>query len=289
VDKIRGGAARRVIYLLLLFGDSGLTPQSYRFARASSLPMADRFVAAYGGHHRRPFREIASCSRRRGSEMTFADLLRASAIEQGLDLHGIIPDDDDPLKRATVPSTMDIRDPLEVGDGPWPGYFYFDGWGLGVQFLVGQETDIGELARIAYGWQTCVPVREIHSMARYSRLGALAEVAEQGTAEVIAAGWRYMRAIAAKTEWPQYQAMIEAAYVDPILRQYFPYTGMRRVSFLDGGLPFGRALVSIVPAPPGFNVSADDETHYAATPEETVAVAARTLYAMTLGTQGIDG
>lgn len=89
-----------------------------------------------------------------------------------------------------------------------------------------------------------------------------------------------MRAIAADAEWPDYRVMIETAYADPIVRQYFPYTGMRRVSLLEGGLPFGRALVRIDPARPGFHVSTTDETYKAATPEEAVAVAARMLSAL---------
>ena len=209
--------------------------------------------------------------------MTFAESLRARAQALGLTLPEVVADADDPLRHATVPSVMAIRDPLEVGMCPWPGDLYFDGWGQGVQFVDGQTSDEDELARIAHAWHSGVPVREIHAMAQYSSLGPLAEAAEQGAEEVIAAGWRYLRALAVEAELPQFQEMVEAAYAEPRLRRHFPFTGMREVSFLDKVLPFGRTLVKIVPAQPGFNVLAGEEIHYAATPQEAVEHALRRL------------
>ncbi len=209
--------------------------------------------------------------------MIFAESLRARAEALGLTLPQVVADADDPLRHATVPSVMAIRDRLEVGEGPWPGELYFDGWGQGVQFIVGQTSDLDELARIAHAWQTGVAVREIHAMAQYSDLGPLAEAAEQGEEEVVAAGWRYLRALAMDAEMPQFQEMVEAAYAEPRLRSHFPYTGMREVSFLDQALPFGRTLVKIVPAHQGFHVSAGTQTHHAATPQQAIEHALRLL------------
>ncbi|WP_020524053.1 DUF6193 family natural product biosynthesis protein [Catelliglobosispora koreensis] len=209
--------------------------------------------------------------------MTFAESLRDSAAAQGLSLPNVVPEADDPLKHATVPSTLGIRDPLEVGEGPEPGDFYFDGWGLGVHFIGGQTQELDELARVAHAWQTGVPVRDIQAMAAHSTLGSLAEAAEQGAEQVITAGWECLRALASETGWPEYVAMVEAAHAEPVLRQHFPYTGMYEIRFLDQVLPFGRTLVQIVRAHQGFHVSADGQTHHAATPQEAVELAARLL------------
>lgn len=202
--------------------------------------------------------------------MTFAAALAASAAEQGLEL-AAIADPDEPNGHATVASVVPMRDPLGVGAGPWPDNLYFEGWGLDIEFITGDATDLGELARVAHAWQTGVPVRQIHALAPYSTLGPLAEAAEQGPAEVIAQGWAWIQAVAADRGWEWFTTLVQCAYAEPRLRQCFPYTGMGSITFMAEVLPFARPVARIDPTQNGFTVSIDELSWDEATPQEAVA------------------
>jgi hypothetical protein len=102
---------------------------------------------------------VASNAQPFGATLTLAAALVTDANEQGLDLE-VIADPDKPLDQATVPSIVPMRDPLDVGTGPTGGRLVFAGWGVEIAFIIGDATDLDELARVAHAWQTGVPMRE---------------------------------------------------------------------------------------------------------------------------------
>jgi hypothetical protein len=67
-------------------------------------------------------------------------------------------------------------------------------------------------------------LRDIQRSAPFVDLTYLAEAAERGPADVVTAQWRWLREDAEDRGWPEYRALIEAAYAEPKLRQLYPYT-----------------------------------------------------------------
>lgn len=180
---------------------------------------------------------------RRGS---LAAALQASAAEQGLSLGDVTANEMAPLRYAGIPSTTALRQPLGVSAGHRERYWSIEGWGEGICLVSGHTTDLAAVARAAHAWREGLPLREMRRHAPFVELSRRADAAAQGPAEVVAAEWQELRDDAAKADWPEYLALIEAAYAEPRLRRLYPYTSHWTLRFsTTTGMPFSPDLVCL--------------------------------------------
>ncbi|WP_214317568.1 DUF6193 family natural product biosynthesis protein [Nonomuraea sediminis] len=64
--------------------------------------------------------------------------------------------------------------------------------------------------------------------------------------DVIASEWQWLLKDARDADWPQYQALIEAAYDQPKLRSLYPFTSHWALSFsATPDYPFSPSFVSV--------------------------------------------
>jgi hypothetical protein len=155
---------------------------------------------------------------------SLAAALEAVAVEHGLVLGEVVPNDMQPLYNASVSSATPHRQALGVTAGAVERRWGITGWGQGIWLLGGGTQDLAEIARAAQMWREGVPLHEIQTAVPFVELPRLAEAAEQGPEHVVAEQWRYMHEEADEADWPEHRALISAAYAEPKLRQLYPYT-----------------------------------------------------------------
>lgn len=70
--------------------------------------------------------------------------------------------------------------------------------------------------------------------------------AEPDPADVVAAEWHHLRQDAETADWPEYRALIEAAYAEPALRRLYPYTSHWTLRFsTTTDFPFSPDIVCL--------------------------------------------
>jgi hypothetical protein len=83
-------------------------------------------------------------------------------------------------------------------------------------------------------------------VAPFKVLAGRFEVPDNNPADVIASEWQWLLKEARDADWPQYQALIEAAYDQPKLRKLYPFTSHWALSFsVTPDNPFTPSFVSI--------------------------------------------
>ncbi|MEU5879392.1 DUF6193 family natural product biosynthesis protein [Spirillospora sp. NPDC047279] len=182
---------------------------------------------------------------------SLAAALQAAAADQGLDL-GLIATPSDPLRHATAPSTAPHREPLIVT--AWRHERRWSVWGSANNgpLVQGRTDDLCEIPAVIHGWAEGSGLGEIERAVPFEILTGRDEVPDDDPADVIAAEWRWMLKDARDTRWPEYQALIEAAYAEPRLRRLYPYASHWSLGFAaDPNLPFSTPSFVSLESPRG--------------------------------------
>jgi hypothetical protein len=206
--------------------------------------------------------------------------LRTAAVEQGLTFP-VAARESDPLGHATVPSVIPHRMDLVVSAWRWERKWSIDGCQSppGSMLISGTIRDLAEIARAAHAWREGATLADIHRIAPFVELTGRLEVPDQDPVRLTESEWQHLRKEAAETGRPDYQALIEAAYAAPTLRQLYPYTSMWTLRFSTRTRPGLSRVVTIcldTSAEKGYAVKRWNEIiHETATADEAVSLAVR--------------
>ncbi|MFI6360523.1 DUF6193 family natural product biosynthesis protein [Streptomyces sp. NPDC050743] len=134
-----------------------------------------------------------------------------------------------PLLHATVASTLRHRESLEIS-----AWSYERRWSIrgtdpfqGLALVDGRTDDLAEVAKAARAWHDGAPLNDIRRAAPFVHLTGRFEVLDNDPARLAESEWQGMRQEASELEydWHEtYQALIEAAYAEPVLRALYPFT-----------------------------------------------------------------
>ncbi|MFD6530600.1 DUF6193 family natural product biosynthesis protein [Streptomyces sp. NPDC060184] len=147
-----------------------------------------------------------------------------------------------------VASTAPGRLPLEVFARTESRAFQVMGRSGGVDIVTGVTADLREVAEAGAAWGAGTAVPRMREAFPFLQFDPVAEAHEAGPAAAVAAQWGILREKARDTpEFPQFAAVLEAAYAEPRLRALFPYTSHWTVAFSSStGRPH-RCEVAIAP------------------------------------------
>ncbi|WP_433319542.1 DUF6193 family natural product biosynthesis protein [Micromonospora sp. CA-269861] len=178
---------------------------------------------------------------------SLAASLDAVAADHGLSLGSVRALEwSSPLTWASVLSGSSVRDDLTVSASTDERRFRIEGWGQGIQLIAGTTGDLVEVVRAAHDWRAGMPLHGIRRSVPFVMLTRRGEVVEHGPARVVAAEWQWLRQRSEEIDQPHYQALIEAAYNEPRLRQLYPYTSHSVLNFsTTTGYPFSPSPVSL--------------------------------------------
>lgn len=177
---------------------------------------------------------------------SLAAALRAVAAAKGLVLGQVITHAEKPLQYAGVTSATPLRNQLDINAGSTRRCWGITGWGQGVWMIGGSTQQLVDVARAAQLWREGIPLRDIRQAVPFVELTRLAEAAEQGPEQLVAAQWQWLREDAEQANWPEHQALVEAAHAEPRLRQLYPYTSHWSLRFsTTTGFPFSPDAVCL--------------------------------------------
>jgi Family of unknown function (DUF6193) len=176
---------------------------------------------------------------------SLAAALQAVAVEQGFSLPVTVRESD-PLRHAVVPSAIPRREGLVLNAWHRERRWAISGCGQGKLLIEGNTQDLAEVARAAQAWRDGVPLADIREVAPFVELTGRFEVPDQSADQVVASEWHYLRKHAQDSDWPEYRALIEAAYAELKLRQFYPYTSHWSLRFsTTTGFPFSPDVVCL--------------------------------------------
>ncbi|MFD4915269.1 DUF6193 family natural product biosynthesis protein [Streptomyces virginiae] len=161
---------------------------------------------------------------------SLAAALQAAAADRGLSLRlAVTPSD--PLCHATITSVVPHRHSSHV-----LAHRHERRWSIVGSFndrlmICGSTKDLRELPRVIRGWAEGDGLDEIRQAATFDVLTGRFEVPDNNPADVIASEWQWLLKGADDADWPQYQALIEAAHAEPRLRRLYPCTGHWTLGF----------------------------------------------------------
>ncbi|MFD1938749.1 DUF6193 family natural product biosynthesis protein [Nonomuraea mangrovi] len=176
---------------------------------------------------------------------SLAAALQATAADQGLSLP-MTATASDPLRHATFTSVIPHR------HGSYVTAWHFERswtiWGSSNNRLMicGATKDLRELPKVILGWVDGASLDEIAEAAPFKVVTGRFEVPDNNPAAVIASEWQWLLKDAREADWPQYQALIEAAHAEPKLRRLYPFTSHWALSFsTTPDYPFSLSFISI--------------------------------------------
>jgi hypothetical protein len=158
----------------------------------------------------------------------------------------------DPLRHATIASIAPHRDALFVAAWNFERRWWVSGSGNNRLLVNGTTPDLHQLPRIVLGWAEGASLDEIDQAAPFDVLTGRFEVPDNNPADVIASEWQWMLKDARNADWPEYQALIEAAYTEPKLRRLYPCTSHWALGFAAApNLPYSSPSFVSVDSPRG--------------------------------------
>lgn len=107
----------------------------------------------------------------------------------------------------------------------------------GLALIEGDTVYLAQVVRVAQAWHDGVPLTEIHQAASFVKLTGRFEVPDRDPAGLVESEWRHLRTEAAEVDWPEYHALIEAAYAEPRLRRPYPFTSHWSLRFSTSTRP----------------------------------------------------
>jgi hypothetical protein len=171
--------------------------------------------------------------------------LQAAAADQGLSLT-MIATPSDPVRHATAPSVLPHREALFVAAWNFERRWWVSGSANNGLLISGTTPDLHQLPKVVLGWAEGASLDEIAQAAPFDVLTGRFEVPDGNPADVIAAEWQYMLKDAQQSDWPEYLALIEAAYAEPKLRVLYPYTSHWALNFSATPYPFTPSFATLV-------------------------------------------
>ncbi|MFC4055527.1 DUF6193 family natural product biosynthesis protein [Actinomadura syzygii] len=182
---------------------------------------------------------------------SLAAALRAASADQGVSLT-MVETPSDPLRHATVASVLAHRADLIVTAWHFERKWHVWGSANNGILISGTTTDLRQLPGVALGWAEGAGLDEVDRAAPFDVLTGRFEVPDDDPADVIESEWRWMLKDAGAADWPEYQALIEAAYAEPSLRRLYPYTSHWALGFAAApDLPFGTPSFVSIDSPRG--------------------------------------
>jgi hypothetical protein len=101
----------------------------------------------------------------------------------------------------------------------------------------GNTQDLAQVARAAQAWHEGVELAEIRRAAPFVHLTGRFEVPDQDPEALTESEWQHLRTEAAEVDWPEYRALIEAAYAEPAFRALYPFTSHWTLRFSTSTRP----------------------------------------------------
>jgi hypothetical protein len=160
--------------------------------------------------------------------------------------------------------------------------------------ICGDTKDMRELPEVIRGWAEGASLDEIGQAAPFDLLTGRFEVPDKNPAAIIASEWQYLLKDARDADWPAYQALIEAAYAEPMLRRLYPYTSHWALGFSSTpDYPFSRpfAWIDAPRGAGGYTISEgrnDPDLIQIPTPAEVISIAVDRIPADLLQTSSED-
>ncbi|MFB7787681.1 DUF6193 family natural product biosynthesis protein [Streptomyces vinaceus] len=211
----------------------------------------------------------------------------AAALEQlaaglGADL-AVVPGDWGPLVSAGLAASVPERMPLSVHIGADSRRFGVSGRSQGVELITGSTPDLADVVRAGVAWGRGMSLRELRAELPFLYSDERAEAHERGPVAVVELQWRSMRREAAEApDFPEFGALVEAAYAERWLRELYVFSSHWTLGFSScTGFPFQNE-VAIAPSYGGGPYRVLKHPHSdvlgeAVTAEEAVALAVTRL------------
>jgi hypothetical protein len=163
---------------------------------------------------------------------SLAATLQAVADRQGLSVPVEVVEHS-PLFSAVVPTTVPHRQALEVSASWVQRRWSVTGCepDQNMALIEGATTDLDQIVRAAQAWRDGESLARIAELAPFVELTGRFEVFGRDPAEMVESEWQHLLAEAASTDWPEYRALIDAAYNEPRLRRFYPFTSHWSLQF----------------------------------------------------------
>ncbi|MER6218384.1 DUF6193 family natural product biosynthesis protein [Streptomyces sp. NPDC001272] len=163
-----------------------------------------------------------------------------------------------------------------------------------MSLIDGTTDDLAEVAKAARAWHDGAGLSDIRRAAPFVHLTGRFEVPDRDPARLTQSEWQHLRTEASELEYPwqpAYQALVEAAHAEPVLRALYPLTshGVLRFSTTTHPRPsiVGPRLVThdVDRYSLTMTVMDEDSVEFATAPEAVAAAAYRLtgLTPVTLG------
>ena len=156
---------------------------------------------------------------------SLAAALRIAAAEQGLSVPLPVTASSS-FHRALIPTIVPNRLELEVTASHVERRWFV--WGCerdqGMALIEGDTQDLAQVAKAAQAWHDGTALADIPEIAPFVTLTGRFEVPNSDPTQLVVSEWQHLRKEAAEVNWPEYHALIEAAYAEPTLRQLYPFT-----------------------------------------------------------------
>ena len=176
---------------------------------------------------------------------SLAAALQALAAGQGMSLTMDVTVSN-PLRHATAPSVLSHREALRVSAWVFERRWRVCGFANNGIVVSGVTDDVNDVPAIVHAWAQGATLDEIDRAAGFDVLTGRFEVPDGNAADVIASEWQYMLKEARQADWAEYQALVEAAYAEPKLRELYPYTSHWALGFSETLHPFTPSVVTLV-------------------------------------------
>ncbi|KJS61841.1 DUF6193 family natural product biosynthesis protein [Streptomyces rubellomurinus] len=206
---------------------------------------------------------------------SLAAALRALAAEQGLVLDAEAHDGD-PLRRAAAASVLPHREAVAVSGWVHERRWWVSAWATNGMVLSGVTDELGQVPAVMAAWARGASVDEIGRIAGFDVLTGRFEVPDGNAVDVIAAEWQYRLKEARDTDWPEHLALVEAAYAEPRLRRFYPFTSHWALRFSRLPRPFVPSFATLS-APKGGGTFRVSEWGAEGSAETRVATAAEAV------------
>ncbi|WP_351232410.1 DUF6193 family natural product biosynthesis protein [Streptomyces sp. NPDC002133] len=145
----------------------------------------------------------------------------------------------DTLLYAAVASTVPHRTVLGIS-----GWVAERRWSIrgcetfqDLALVEGRTEDLTQVVRAAQAWHDGAELADIRRAAPFVHLTGRFEVAEYDPAQLTESEWQHLRTEAGMLDWPEYHALIEAAYAEPALRGLYPFASHWTLRFSTSTRP----------------------------------------------------
>ncbi|BEL06332.1 hypothetical protein Q0Z83_045230 [Actinoplanes sichuanensis] len=131
-----------------------------------------------------------------------------------------------PLFGAVVPTIVPHRLALEVSASRVERRWSVTGCepDQNMALIEGATTDLDQIVKAARAWRDGESLARIVQLAPFVELTGRFEVLGRDPAGMVESEWQHLLVEAAGTDWPEYRALIDAAYDEPRLRRLYPFT-----------------------------------------------------------------